>query len=292
MITVGLPFANSAGTLPLAVQSVIEQSFQDWEMVLLDDGSSDGSLAIARGFEDPRISVVSDGSNRGLPARLNEIARSSNRAWMARMDADDVMHPVRLATQLAYGGIHDLDVVGSTVYVINEQNVVYGVKNPGPLPGTSEGYLRNGAFVHPSVIGLTSWFVANPYNESLRRAQDKELWLRTHAHSRFGKVDIPLLYYREMGNFRLGLYRATCRADRQILRQYAPQIIGARRALQAVVKSYGKEGLNIALSGTRAHTRLMQARSVVPNGSTLADGQRVLDALVVHLNHNHVRPDE
>ncbi|MEN6400626.1 MAG: glycosyltransferase, partial [Armatimonadia bacterium] len=63
MVTVGLPFYNNESTLLDAVRSIFAQTFQDWELVLLDDGSTDGSLEIARSIDDPRVRVIADGQN-------------------------------------------------------------------------------------------------------------------------------------------------------------------------------------------------------------------------------------
>ncbi|MBC8153806.1 MAG: glycosyltransferase, partial [Bacteroidetes bacterium] len=61
LVTVGLPFYNAASTLDMAIRSVVAQTLTDWELLLFDDGSTDGSLAIARSFIDPRIRVLADG---------------------------------------------------------------------------------------------------------------------------------------------------------------------------------------------------------------------------------------
>ncbi|MCW1511070.1 glycosyltransferase family 2 protein, partial [Acinetobacter baumannii] len=98
MISIGIPFYNAENFLANAIQSVINQSFKDWELILVDDGSTDKSLDIAREFEkkDNRIKVISDGLNLKLPARLNQIITISKYDFIARMDADDIMHPDRL----------------------------------------------------------------------------------------------------------------------------------------------------------------------------------------------------
>src|SRR4051812_7590490 len=94
--SIGIPFMNNERELALAIRSVFAQTFEDWELLLCDDGSTDGSLELARSIEDPRVRVLTDGANRGLPARLNELARASTADIVVRMDADDVMLPTRL----------------------------------------------------------------------------------------------------------------------------------------------------------------------------------------------------
>ena len=79
-----------------AICSVLNQSYIDWELLLLDDGSTDESLNIAKSFTDGRIKIISDGMNRGLIYRLNESINMARGKFYARMDADDIMHPDRI----------------------------------------------------------------------------------------------------------------------------------------------------------------------------------------------------
>ena len=121
LITVGLPFFNNRRTLPDAIRSIFAQSLNDWELLLVDDGSTDGSLEFARAIRDPRVRLVCDGSNRKLAARLNQIAELAPSEFIARMDADDLMHPNRLRRQIElFRGQPGLDVVGTAAFTIDE----------------------------------------------------------------------------------------------------------------------------------------------------------------------------
>src|ERR1700743_863972 len=102
VITIAMPFYNCAATLELAIRSLLNQSFGDFELLLCDDGSDDQGLAIARSFDDPRVICWSDGRRRRLAARLNECIDRARGQFLARMDADDISYPDRLARQLAY----------------------------------------------------------------------------------------------------------------------------------------------------------------------------------------------
>ncbi len=83
-----------------AIKSVLAQTFQDWELILVDDGSTDRSLEIARSFVDSQIRIISDGYNRRLPYRLNQIISEAKYDIIARMDADDLMAVDRLEKQI------------------------------------------------------------------------------------------------------------------------------------------------------------------------------------------------
>src|SRR6187399_2780245 len=95
-ITIGLPFLNPGHRLAYAIQSVLAQTIQDWELLLVDDGSTDESVALASSLADKRIRLIRDGRNLGLPARLNQIAELASGEILVRMDADDLMHPTRI----------------------------------------------------------------------------------------------------------------------------------------------------------------------------------------------------
>jgi len=104
LVTIGLPFYNAENTLPLAIKSTLAQTFSSWRLLLVDDGSTDRSLAIAKEFaeHDFRIEVLTDGKNRGLIYRLNQLIDLADTKYIARMDADDIMLPERLAKQFHF----------------------------------------------------------------------------------------------------------------------------------------------------------------------------------------------
>ena len=101
-VTIGIPFLNARRTLADAVRSVFAQTHGDWELLLVDDGSTDGSSDVVRQLLDPRVRLLADGVTLGLCARLNQIAAAARGAYLARMDADDLMHPERIARQLEH----------------------------------------------------------------------------------------------------------------------------------------------------------------------------------------------
>lgn len=114
-----------------AICSVLNQSYIDWELLLLDDGSTDESLNIAKSFTDGRIKIISDGMNRGLIYRLNESINMARGKFYARMDADDIMHPDRIKKQVECLSRNvRVDVVGTAWYSIDCNNRVFVIMNP------------------------------------------------------------------------------------------------------------------------------------------------------------------
>ena len=144
-VTIGIPFLNARRSLAAAVRSVFAQTHPDWELLLVDDGSSDGSLDVVRCLDDPRVRLVRDGSHRGLCARLNQIAAMARGAYLARMDADDVMHPERIERQLALlGADPGVDLVDTATFTVDDDLTPLGVRGDRPLDCRPEAVLRDG----------------------------------------------------------------------------------------------------------------------------------------------------
>ena len=99
-ITIGISFKNPGKYFRLALQSIFAQTFTtNWELILVDDGSTDDSLILVKSLEDERVYVYSDGQSKGLNVRLNQMIQLANAPYFVRMDADDIMHPQRLEKQ-------------------------------------------------------------------------------------------------------------------------------------------------------------------------------------------------
>jgi len=227
VVSIGIPFFNARATLADAVRSVFAQSREDWELLLVDDGSTDGSGDVARRVRDPRVRLMADDVNKGLPSRLNEIARLAQGEYLARMDADDLMHPQRLERQVRFLEAHPaVDVVDAAVYTIASDNEPLGKRGRVPLAADPVSVLRRGLLLHPAVTGRTAWFRNNPYDAGYVRAEDRELWIRTCARTVFARVPEPLLFYREDLSGNLKSYLQTLRSTRQILRTYGPPLVG------------------------------------------------------------------
>src|SRR5436190_20057932 len=119
-ITVLMPVFNAAAFVREAIQSVLRQTQADLELLIIDDASTDGSSAIIRSFSDPRVRVITHQRNLGLVASLNDGLDQARGRYVARMDADDVMHPQRLEKQLRYLEEHvDIALVAAFVDFIN-----------------------------------------------------------------------------------------------------------------------------------------------------------------------------
>lgn len=204
-VTIGIPFYNAEATLLDAVRSVFAQTHQNWELILMDDGSTDKSLELARSIRDPRVSVYSDGQNRRLASRLNQITQLAAHEFIARMDADDLMSPMRLERQLRIlSSRPGVDLVSTGMYSLTNDYQPVGIRCTPPGHSiTARGLMSgNAGIVHASVVGRRTWFVRNPYNENLEKSQDTNLWVRAFSQGDLAVEFLPepLYYYREDGN--------------------------------------------------------------------------------------------
>lgn len=245
-VTIGIPFYNAETTLLDAVRSVFAQTHQDWELILLDDGSTDRSLELARSVRDPRVKVYSDGQNRRLAARLNEMTRLAGHEFLARMDADDLMSPLRLERQLdVLVSRPDIDLVTTGLCSLSNHYEPLGTRcvssshfiTPDGLLGSKSG------IVHAAVTGRRGWFLRNPYNENLSRGEDTNLWVRAFSLEDLKVYFLrePYYYYREDGSVSKDIILAAYRDTRYTILNDAKHhfSIGSRlRALTAsAVKS-------------------------------------------------------
>jgi glycosyltransferase involved in cell wall biosynthesis len=264
-VTVGISFYNSEATLLDAVRSVFAQTHTDWVLLLIDDGSSDSSLRIARSFRDPRVRVLADGKHRGVVSRYNQIVQDSTTHYVAHMGADDLMHPLRLEMQMRYLSRHpEIDALGSWAFVIDEKDAVIGVRRAGPHPLSAAAVLRRGFFIHPTVVASREWLLKNPYDGDYLRSEDYELWCRTYEQSRFRNLEAPLLFYRE-GELSLGpKYALSCRTNRRIFAKYGPATLGLIGTKLEIAKSWAKEivcGVSYKTPSSSALVRLRNDRA-------------------------------
>lgn len=205
LLSVLLPCRNGALTLAQALRSVLNQTFNDFELLLLNDGSTDDSVAIARSLDDARIRICGDDIGRGLPWRLNEGVRMARGRYIARMDADDVCFPKRFAQQVAFLDSHlEVDLVGCRAVVFRDSGEVVGLLPFAPdHAALCAQPWRNIPLPHPSWMGRRGWFEVHPYRlPEVRRAEDQELLLRSYPDSCYACLDAVLLGYRQ-GPFQL-----------------------------------------------------------------------------------------
>lgn len=203
-VSIGIPFYNPGECFRECISSVLAQSFDDFELILIDDGSSDNALSIAQSFDDKRIRVISDGKNLGLPARLNQLIQYSQGEFIARMDADDLISKTRIAQQVHYLEINKaVDLVSTGLCSITNNNTVIGYRNPqhksiGNI-SIAQAIFGKADIAHATIMARKAWYERNKYNEQAKLMEDYQLWIDAALNDdlKVGHISQPLYFYRE-----------------------------------------------------------------------------------------------
>lgn len=205
-ISIGISFFNAESYLSDAIKSVLAQSYPYWELILVDDGSSDNSLEIAKSFasKDSRIKVISDGENKKLASRLNQIIHEAKYNFIARMDADDLMSNDRLEKQIEVLKENpNINLVTTGCLTIGKDNELTGVRL-GKNIQMNAVMILNGVtnLLHASMLARKEWCLRNLYNENRVIAQDYELWLNAAKKNDLDYIVLeePLYWYRVVEN--------------------------------------------------------------------------------------------
>lgn len=205
-VSIGIPFYNAEKYLEGAICSILAQTHTSWELILVDDGSTDQSLEIAKSYaqNDSRIRVLSDGKNKKLACRLNQIIYESKYEFIARMDGDDLIPSDRIEKQLAFLLKNpEYDLVSTSLLSISNSDELIGLRSyPPKRPSKAEVLLCKSNIVHASILARRTWYHRNNYNEETELAQDYELWLKAAIKNdlKIGFLNDYLYYYREEGN--------------------------------------------------------------------------------------------
>lgn len=197
-VTVLMPVHNAAPYVRAAVDSVLGQSWTDFELVIIDDGSSDESLSILKGIADPRIRLVEQKPNQGIVRTLNTGITLARGRYIARMDADDIALPGRLEQQLAYLDAHrDVGLCGTQFEKIGDET------GPGWIRFTENDALRvallfENPFCHPTVMMRRDILTQHDmrYPSDAPHAEEYALWARLAQLTRFANLPATLLHYR------------------------------------------------------------------------------------------------
>lgn len=230
LVSIALPVFNAEKTLATAIRSILYQTYSNWELIIIDDGSTDNSLSVAQGFDDLRIELLANGKNRGISTRLNQALQLCKGDYFARMDADDVSFPKRIENQVHFMEAYpSIDLLGTGILVYNGDGFPKGIF---PIKERHEDICKRpwGGFYlpHPTWLGRTEWFMKHRYRSLADGAEDQDLLFRTYLSSRFACLSEVLLAYREeprslerMFSYRYAFFNAVFREALSSKRYYA-----------------------------------------------------------------------
>jgi glycosyltransferase involved in cell wall biosynthesis len=200
-VSVVMSVYNGSGLLGQAVESLLKQSFVDFELIIIDDKSTDGSLDIISKLAqlDGRIRVIKNDINLGLTKSLNVGIRASVAEYVARMDADDISYADRLLNQVDFlDNNRDCGLVGSWAKVINERGeFIRDLKYPTDHQSVCADLIKYNPFVHSSIMMRKKILEGvGLYDEGYKYAQDYELYFRLSKTCQLANLPLFLVASR------------------------------------------------------------------------------------------------
>lgn len=277
LVTVLMPVYNAAAFVREAIDSILGQTLGDFELLVVDDGSTDGSADILRSYDDPRIRVARSPTNEGVTAALNRGLDLAEGRYVLRMDADDVSLPDRLENQVRYMEEHpEVGVCGGSIHGFNATREF---EAPIPRAQTHEPMVCTLPFgtvlLHPTVIFRGELFRDGlRYDPDYPHAEDYELWCRAARVTRLAVLPAIVLRYRMHGRSISSRFHRAQLETTQRIRLREVRAIGVEPTPEDAV-------LHHALSGAK-----------LPPGQTLDDARRWFDALAAANHRSRYLPVE
>ncbi len=193
LISVILPVYNREKYIGEAINSLLNQTCQDFEIIVIDDASTDNSLSIIKAYYDFRIKVIENKSNLGVSASRNRGIEISKGSYIAFLDSDDIAFPERLEKQLKILENKSIDICGSWLELFDSRKIIV-------LPKTHEAILcelLNYCSMCITTVMLRKEVLGdNRFKENLRYGEDYELWARICWAGKFYNLQEPLVRYR------------------------------------------------------------------------------------------------
>ena len=274
-VDVIIPAFNAAKYLPVAIESVFSQTFDDWQILLVDDGSTDNTAEVVAPFLDrygSRMTYIKQ-NNRGLPAARNTAIRASTSEFLALLDADDVWLPCRLS--------ESLNVLQERPQAGLAYGLITHIDPEGRLGGTFQGnsrhaegniaphiYMRKVELPCPTITFRRRCLdEVGIFDETMRATEDRDLWLRIALRYEVAFVPKVLAYYRVSPNSMSTDPQRMLRAQLQFIRKhYGSEGCGLRPRQIALARAYKQraEALKVRNRPWRALMSSMRALILYP----------------------------
>jgi len=199
-ISVIMGVYNGSNYLKESIESIKNQTFKNWELIICDDASTDNSREIIKTYckNDPRIKLIYNYKNLGLAASLNRCLKYAQGEYIARQDADDISLPTRLEKQLNFLETNkSYDLVGTNAYLINSNSEIWGKILMKQEPSNKD-LIKTTPYIHASIMATKNLFKKlGGYNENAVRVEDYDLWFRMHSIGSKGfNLQEPLIKVR------------------------------------------------------------------------------------------------
>lgn len=201
LVSVVMPIYNAQRYLIEAVDSILSQTFENFELILINDASTDNTLQIINKYKrkDKRIIVINNKQNLRMAESLNIAIGQTKSDIIARMDQDDISLPNRLEVQYAFLQKHpNVTVIGNNIIIIDEQDKIIGIRTyPTDSIGLKKIMFRYSPFAHPTVMFRKNTFKKmGGYRNEKHPCEDIDLWFRLGKNHTFASIPSFLLKYR------------------------------------------------------------------------------------------------
>jgi glycosyltransferase involved in cell wall biosynthesis len=238
-ISVILPVFNGETTLYESIESILQQDYQNFELIIINDGSTDNSLKIASGFADHRIRIYST-ENQGLPKSLNLGISLANSELIARQDQDDISYPSRLRKQkMEFEIDRNLVLCGTNAYISNQfGQIITQSKIVSRNDDLKYVLMFKNPFYHSSVMfkkNIKNIKVNYSIDPDTQPPEDYELWTRLSEEGNFYCIKEPLINYRIS---KTSLSRKKSQTISQNLRKISTKMINKKLNLNSVESEY------------------------------------------------------
>lgn len=247
-ISVVMAAFNVEKHLCSAIESILDQTFRDFEFIIVDDGSQDGTWEIVQEYasRDPRVRSLRNERNRGFPASLNRGLKAARSEWIARMDADDIACPERLARQMAFLAEHPaVDVLGAGTILLENGTLKPDIFKPQlhHSPILWDLIFDRGVTHATTLLRRSKILEVGGYDTAALHAEDLDLWLRLAGRVRFANLPDVLYQYR--------ILQTSTSRSRRIEQAYKAAWLRARFAERVLGENVPVENLSDLKQGNR-----------------------------------------
>lgn len=283
LITVGMTAFNVEDCIERTIKSILAQTFSDWELIIVDDGSSDKTLEILTSIQDPRVRVLpSDGKNLKIPARRNQTIEHAKSKFYAVMDADDMSHPLRFEKQINYLMSNpQIDIVGSAMCILDTN------LKPAFKTAVSENHddIFKNKFscvnmANATIVAKTDWIKKWKYDPTVFRGEDQELWLRSEKQSRFANLPEPLYFCNELSYISMKKYYISQKFMAKVAWKYGSLENGKLKAVNYVLQKYIKTGIYSLATVLGIRETLIKRRYIPLTPEEKRNIERALDEIL------------
>ena len=304
MLSVLMSVYNGEAYLRQAIDSILNQTYQDFEFIIVNDGSTDSSRDIILSYKDPRIRMIDNQHNMGLTKSLNRGLEKAKGKFIARMDADDISLPDRFSTQInIMQASKNVDICGAAMQIIDGNGNIIGRMGPKNIVDSDlpASILDNSTcLLHPTIMMKRSALEeVGGYNPDIRYAQDFDLWARMFlAGKKAVVIPAALVQYRQHScQISQALREKQASYDDIIIKQYISSLLGEKLWEQAnsllnfflITKPdlAKKQAPNINLTEIFSFRRIFHQRFLHINNSLIGLDKRIARSALCIIKDSH-----